>query len=79
MLKVIPKKAYQQNSKIVSFSPQIAHDVHSQAKEAPRINVPAIYHGFLRPIPVLHASLPSPTNGVESPSAIYPASMIAPA
>jgi hypothetical protein len=41
--------------------------------------VPAIYHGALLPILVLHLSLSNPTIGVVIPSATWPESIAKPA
>jgi hypothetical protein len=43
------------------------------------MTVPAMYHGALLPILVLHLSLEKPTIGVVIPSAIYPESIAKPA
>ena len=48
-------------------------------KDGRTMIVPAIYHGALLPILVLHLSLSNPTIGVVIPSATWPESIAKPA
>ena len=48
-------------------------------KDGRTMIVPAIYHGALLPILVLHLSLNKPTIGVVIPSATWPESIAKPA